>query len=281
MADGPRELALPAAHHARDHGLGEIGIQLIKATGLTIQHRGLAARIVGQREGELRRCVVDVDILAARDHGGGAPATHAQVLRDGGREATGVREDGNRAGLERIAWRVSSERTADAHAVPGVGHAQAIGAEDVDPCLLAHGADLARVMHRDLLGDDEDLLEVRVHADQLGHAVARCGGRQIHHPAIEAVSRLQTLAHVVVDRDVTGRRRQHLTSLAGRRAEDDVAARVGVAHRSDVTGFATQDVEHANAVFARGNLREGAGADVVLELADALLVHGLRSFHAG
>ncbi len=55
---------------------------------------------------------------------------------------------------------------------------EAVGAEDVDAVLLAHGADLARVVHRDLLGDDEDLLEVRVDADQLGHAVARAeGGR--------------------------------------------------------------------------------------------------------
>ena len=34
-------------------------------------------------------------------------------------------------------------------------------------------ADLARIVHRDLLGDDEDLAQLGVDADQLGHAVAR------------------------------------------------------------------------------------------------------------
>jgi hypothetical protein len=39
--------------------------------------------------------------------------------------------------------------------------------------LLAHRADLTRIVDRDLLGDDEDLAQVGVDADQLGHAVTR------------------------------------------------------------------------------------------------------------
>ena len=256
--------------HAGHHRLGELRVELVVAAGLAVQHRGLAARVVGQREGELGRGVVDVDVLAAGDHGGGAPARHAQVLRDGGGEAARVGEDRDRARPQRVAGLVAAERAADAHLVPRVGHAQAVGAEDVDAVLLAHGADLARVVHRDLLGDDEDLAQLRIHADQLGHAVARGRGRQVHHAAVEAVAGRQPFAHVVVDRDVADGRLEHRAALAGRGAEHHVAARIGVAHRRDLARFAAQDVEHADAVLARGDLRERADADVVLEVADAL-----------
>ena len=49
---------------------------------------------------------------------------------------------------------------------------EAVGAEDVDAVRLAQRADLARIVHRDLLGDDDDLLELGIDADQLGDAVA-------------------------------------------------------------------------------------------------------------
>ena len=73
---------------------------------------------------------------------------------------------------------VAAERPADADLVPGVRHAEAVAAEDVDPVLLPHRADLARVVHRQLLGHDEDLLELGIDPDQLGDAVAGAeGGR--------------------------------------------------------------------------------------------------------
>ena len=70
---------------------------------------------------------------------------------------------------------VAAERPAEAHAVPGIGHAEAVGAEDVDADALADGADLARIMHRDFFGDDDDLAQVRIDAHELGHTVARAG----------------------------------------------------------------------------------------------------------
>ena len=51
---------------------------------------------------------------------------------------------------ERLVRLIAAERAADAHAVPGVGHAEAIGAEDVDAVGLADRTDLARIMNRDL-----------------------------------------------------------------------------------------------------------------------------------
>jgi len=67
---------------------------------------------------------------------------------------------------------VAAEGATNAHLVPGIGHAQAVAAEDVDPVLLPQGADLARVMHGQLFGDDEDLLELGIDPDQLGDAIA-------------------------------------------------------------------------------------------------------------
>jgi hypothetical protein len=40
-------------------------------------------------------------------------------------------------------------------------------------------------VHRQLLGDDEDLAQIRVDPDQLGDTIARGGRRQIHHAAVE------------------------------------------------------------------------------------------------
>ena len=47
VADRARELALPAADHADDDRLGEGRVELVVAARFAIQHRGLAARIVG------------------------------------------------------------------------------------------------------------------------------------------------------------------------------------------------------------------------------------------
>ena len=273
MADRSRQLALPAADDAGDDRLGEVRVELVIAAGLAIQHRRLAACVVGEREGELGRGVVDVDVFAAGDHRRRAPAAHSQVLRDRRAEAAGIRQDRDRSLAQRVGRVVAAERAADANALPRIDHAQAVGAEDVDARLLAHRADLARIVHRDFLGDDENLLQLGVDADQLGHAIARGRRRQVDDAAIEAVPGLHPFAHVVVDGDVAVRRRECLAALAGRGAEDDVAARVGVAHRRHVARLAAEDVEHADAVVAGGDLRQRADADEVLEVVDALLVH--------
>ena len=63
--------------------------------------------------------------------------------------------------MQRLVRMVAAERAADAHAVPGIGHAKTIGAEDIDAVGLAHGTDLARIVHRDLFRDDHDLLSDR------------------------------------------------------------------------------------------------------------------------
>src|SRR5919112_6124437 len=46
-----------------------------------------------------------------------------------------------------------------------------------------------------------------------------------------------------------------------------------MSYRSDVSGLASQDVEHAHPIVAGGDLVERADAHVVLEAADALLEH--------
>ena len=171
--------------------------------------------------------------------------------------------------FERVARAVAAQRAADAHLIPRIGHAQAVAAEDVDAARLRHGADLARVVHAHLLGRNEDLGELGIDADQLDHAVVGRRRRQVDDAAIEAVPVLQPLAHVVVDRDVAGRRFQHLAAAAGRGAEHHVAAAPGMADGRDLARLAAQDVEHAHAVFAGRDLGQRFDAGEVLEGADA------------
>src|SRR5207249_9932311 len=104
---------------------------------------------------------------------------------------------------------------ANAHAMPGVGHAETVAAEDVDPILLAHRADLARIVDRKLLRDDEYFAQLRVDPDQLRHAIARAGGRQIHDAAVEAMAVDQSFPNVVVDGNVSDRGFQHLPAPPG------------------------------------------------------------------
>ena len=274
MADRAGELGLPATDDAGDDGLLRLQSQLVVAAGLGVHHRGLAAIVVAQRVDELGRREVDVDVLAAGDRGRGTPAGGRQVVGDGGGEVAGVGEDRDRALEQGLAGIVAAQRAADPDPVPGVGHAQTVGAEDVDAVGLAHGADLARVVDRDLLGDDDDLLEIGIDPDQLGHAVAHGGGRQVDHAGVEAQPGVQALAHRVEHRHVAHRRLQFLAAAAGRGAEGDVAAGKGVAHRRDVAALAAQDVEHADPILARGDLGQRVDADEILEARNALLVHG-------
>ena len=273
VTDRAGQLRLPAPDHAGHHRLGEGGIELVETARLSIEDGGLGAGVIGEREGKLGRGVVDVHVLAARDQRGGAPAGHAEIGGDRGGEVAGVREDRDRALAQGLGRTVSAERPADADLVPGVRNAEAVAAEDVDPVLLAQGADLARVVHRQLLGDDEDLLELGIDPDQLGDAVPGAGRRQVDHTTVEAVPRLEALSDIVVDRDIADRRLENLAAAAWRGAEHHVPARVGMAHRCHVARLATQDVEHADPIVARGDLVERADAHVVLEAADALLEH--------
>ena len=88
-----------------------------------------------------------------------------------------------------------------------IRHPEAIGAENVDPVGLAERADLARIMHRDLLGDHHDLLELWVHPDELGHAVTHARRRQVDDARIEHEPDIEPFANVVVDGNVALRRR--------------------------------------------------------------------------
>ena len=273
MADGPGQLGLPAPDHAGDDRLLRLQPQLVVAAGLGIHHRGLAAVVVAQRVDELRGGEVDVDVLAAGDRGGGAPAGRRQIVGDGGGEVAGVGEDRHRALEQGLARIVAAQRPADPDPVPGIRHAQPVGTEDVDAVLLAHGADLARIVDRDLLADDDDLLEIRIDPGQLGHPVAHRRGWQVDHAGVEAVAGIEALAHRVVHRHVAERRLQLLAAAPGRGPEHDVAAGEGVADRGHVAGFATQDVQHADPVVARRDLGQIVDADIVFEAGNALLVH--------
>ncbi len=125
---------------------------------------------------------------------------------------------------KRLLGTVATECAADAHAVPGVSHAKTVAAEDVDAVGLPHGADLARVAHGELLGDDEDLFQVRVDTDELGHAVACRRRGQIDHATVEAVPRSKAFKYVVEDRHRPKLGLQYLAPLARRGAEYDVAS---------------------------------------------------------
>jgi len=165
MSHRSRQLRLPTADDAGNDRLAEFDSMLVIAAGLGIEHRRLAANVVVEGVREVACCVMDIDVLAGGDERGRPPAFGTEILRDGGGEAAGVRENRNRPLEQNFLGIVPAERAADADPIPGIGHAQAVGAEYVDAVGLAERADLARVMHRDLLGDHHDLLELRVDAD--------------------------------------------------------------------------------------------------------------------
>ena len=275
MAHRAGQLGFPPPDHAGHHGLAEIQIVLVVAPGLHIEHRRLGPLVRLQGVGEVAGRIVDVDVLAGGDERRRAPALGGEILGDGGGEAAGVGEDRDRAFQQRLLGVIAAERAADTHPVPGIRDPQAVAADDIDPVGLGDGADLARVMDRDLLGDDDDLGQVLVHADQLGHPVAHAGGRQVHDADIERVTGIQPFADIVEDRNVARRGLQDAARPAGRCAEHDVCPGKGVAGRRDLPGFAAQDVQHANPVVPRRHVAERADAEIVGEPLDALLVHGL------
>jgi len=134
-------------------------------------------------------------------------------------------------------------------------------------------ARISRVVHRELLGNDKDLFEVRIDADQLGDSVPSAGGRQVDDAAIEAVTGIEALTHVVKDRDIADWGLQNLPAAPGRGAEHDVAAGVGVSHRGDFARFAAENIENADPILAGRDLRERADPDIVFEISDTGASH--------
>ena len=273
VADGAGQLRLPAADDAGDDRLSPVDAVLVVAAGLGVEHRRLRAVVGGEGMREVGGGVVDVDVLAARDERRRAPAGRAEILGDRRREAARVREDRHRSFQQRLLGVVAAERAADPHPVPGVGDPEAVAADDVDAVRLRHRPDLAGVVHGDLLGDDDDLLQAGVDPHQLGDAVAHPRGRQVDDAGVEGVPGVEPLADVVVDRDVAGRRLQHLAGAARRGAEDDVAAGEGVARRRHLARLAAHDVEHADPVVAGRDVGQRADAEVVGDALDAALEH--------
>ena len=273
MPDRARELALPAPHHACHDWLRVLGVVLVVAARFDVHHGPFGAGVVGQRKRPLRRGEMDVDVLPAGDRRRRTPPGHAQVGRDRRREIAGIGEDGDRAFAQRLGGTVASQRASNAHLVPGVSDTQAVAAEDVDAVLLPQGANLARVVHGELFRDDVNLFELGIHADELSDAVSGSRWREIDHAAIEAMPVIQSFEDVVVDGHVADRCLQHLPAAPRRSTEHDVATRIGVTYGRHVARLAAQDVEHAHAIVAGGNLRERADAHEILEIPNAASVH--------
>ena len=219
VPDRACELGLPATHHAGDDRLAEGGIEFVESARLDVKHSGLTARVIGQRKRELRRGEVDIHVLAAGDERGGAPARHAQIGGDRAGEVAGIGKDRDGPATQCLFGTVAAQCPADAHMLPGIGHAQAVATKDIYAVSLAHRTNLAGIMHSQLLGDNEDFFQLRVHTNQFGYTVARGRWRQVDHTAIETMAVVESLEHVVIDGDVTERRLQHLTAPAGRSAE--------------------------------------------------------------
>ena len=215
MTNGAGELGFPAADNAGDHRLAEIKAVLVIAAGLGIKHRGLAAVVVLEGVGKIARSIVDIDVLAGGDQRGRTPAFGREVLRNRRGEAAGIRKDRDGAFDQRFLGKVAAKRATNADAIPGIRDAEAIGPENIDAVRLAERTDLARIMHRDFLGDDDDFLKAGIDADQLGDAIAHARWRQIDDAGIEGEAVVEAFAHIVVDRDVALCRRQDLAAAAG------------------------------------------------------------------
>ncbi len=112
-----------------------------------------------------------------------------------------------------------------------------------------------------------------VDADQLEHAVAHRGRRQVDHADIELVSVVEALADVVIDGDRADRRLQHFAAASRRCAEHDVAARIRMADRRDAARLVAEDIQHANPVLAGGQFGQRIDADKILELLDFWIAH--------
>src|SRR5262249_47194123 len=162
-----------------------------------------------------------------------------------------------------------TERSADTDPIPGICHAQTVGTEYVDAVGLPERPDLTRVVHRDLLGNHHDLFQARVDADQLGDPVTHAGGRQVYDAGVELVPVIKPFAHIIVDGNIAGRRRQYLAAPTRRSSEHHVPARKCVADRRHLPRFAAQDIEDADPILARGDAVERTDAKIIRETFDA------------
>ena len=278
MADRARQFGFPAPDDAGHHGFAEIDSVFVVATRLGVEDGSLRAIIVFEGMGKITRRVVDVDVFARRDDRGRAPAFGSQILSDGRREATRVGQECDRPFDKRFIRMVAAKCAANSNAVPAVGHAQTVAAENVDAVGLAERTDFTRVVDCDLLGDDDDLLKFIVDAHQFGDAIAHARRRQVDDAGVEGQAGIEAFADVIEDGDIADRRRQDLPAAARRRAERDVAAREGVADRCDLFGFATQDVENAHAILALCDLVERIDAEIIGEPVNTIfLEHGYVS----
>src|SRR5262249_25105889 len=124
-----------------------------------------------------------------------------------------------------------------------------------------------------LFGDHSDLLELRVDAHELRNTVANAGRRQVHYAGIERVPVIEPFADVVVDGNITGRRRQHLAAPSGRSPEHNVPAGKRVTDRRHLSRFAAENVEDADPILARGDPVERADAEIIGKTLDASLEH--------
>ena len=257
MADGTRQLgsssgrrrrrrpACRSRHHARNSRRARHTAPR-RASGRRCEAH---ARSRARRSGYRRPCPTTP--------ASSCPSLRCQVLGDRRREAARVREDRDRALGQRLVGKIATERTTDADPAPRVGHAEAVAADDVDAGALRHRTDLACIVDRDLFGDDDDLLQLRVDADQFGDAVAHARRRQVDDTGIERMAGIQSFADIVEDRDIADRGLQLLAAAPGRGAEYDIAAGKGVAGRRHLARFAAEDIQHTDAVAAAGQIGQG------------------------
>ncbi len=211
-------------------------------------------------EKEFRQSEVHVHVLTRADGGADAEPFGAQVLRDGGGEVAAVGVDGHGALLQGLARSVATQGTADAHLVPGVGHAQAVATHHIHAGFLAKETDVARIRGGHLLGDDEDAFQVLVVGDQFADGLAHGRGRQVDDAGVEGVAALDHLAHAGIDRDGTQSRLQ-LAFATVLHAGHHVPARVDMGNGRHLAAFVAHDVDDAHPGVPGYQLLQGIDTD--------------------
>ena len=61
--------------------------------------------------------------------------------------------------------------------IPGIGHAQAVASDHIHAGFLTEETNVARIGRGNLLGNDDDALEVVVETYQLAHGLTHGAGR--------------------------------------------------------------------------------------------------------
>ena len=156
--------------------------------------------------------------------------------------------------------------------VPCVGYSEAVGAEKIDMALLSHRPDFAGVMHRNFLGQDDDLLDVLVDAHQFERSVAHRRRRQMDHADIEVVAVVETFADIIIDGYWADGGFKHFAAPPGRGAEHDVAPRIGMADGSHGAQLVAKNIQNADIVFARGNVCQRSYAHEILKLLESMMI---------